>query len=111
MNERQSTADAAKASDIDLVRACIAQLEGQLEAQKYADVRRKDNVPLQNRLVRLIGNQPLFNCKLDDVDTQVLWDTGSMLSLLDLVWLKERFPEAEVLLISDFLEHGEEVKV
>ena len=73
-------------------------------------MRRKDNVPLQNRLVKLIGNKPLFDCSLDGVETQVLLDSGSMVSLADEGWVEETFPSANVRPIADFLEDGEDVR-
>ena len=105
-NARQCAADYSEASEYELLSACIAELQSRLDAGKVKDVRRKDNVPLQNRLVKLIGNKPLFDCKLDGIDTRVLWDTGSMISLINLLWLRTMFPAAKVRPISDFLEGG-----
>ena len=108
-NARQCAADHSEASEYELLSACIAELQSRLDAGKVKDVRRKDNVPLQNRLVKLIGNKPLFDCKLDGIDTRVLWDTGSMISLINLLWLRTMFPAVKVRPISDFLEGGEGV--
>ena len=71
------------------------------------DVRRRDNVPTQNRLVKLIGRKPIFDVKLDNVATRVLWDTGSMVSLLNLDWLRANFPTIDLQPISAFLDDGE----
>ena len=83
MDKGHRAAEIDKASEIELLQACIAHLEKIQKDKKYVDVRRKDNIPTQNRLVKLIGSKPLFNCLLNGVETQVLWDTGSMVSLLN----------------------------
>ena len=40
----------------------------------------------------------------------MLWDIGSMISLIDRKWLALNFPHAEILSFSDFLEEKLEVK-
>ena len=110
VNTRQCTTEANEASDYELVCAYIAELEKQQEVSQCVDVRKTDNVPLQNRLVKLIGRKPLFDCKLSDVESQVLWDTGSMVSLVELAWVNANFPTAQVRPLSDFLEKGKTVK-
>ena len=99
-----------EASQQDLLQACIAELEAQQKSGKVIDCRRKDNIPLQNRLVKLIGNKPLFDCLLDGVQARVLWDTGSMISLLNSSWLKTTFPDLGLQPISTFLEEEGEVR-
>ena len=110
-DERQcATVVEGEASEHDLVNACIAELQDRQKANKQCliyDVRRNDNVPLQNRLVKVIGDKPLFDCLLGGVDTRVLWDTGSMISLLNLGWVQETFPSAVVRPLSDFLKEEE----
>ena len=110
MNTRQCTTEVKEASDYELVCAYIAELEKQQEVSQCVDVRKTDNVPLQNRLVKLIGRKPLFDCKLSGVESQVLWDTGSMVSLVELAWVNANFPTAQVRPLSDFLEKGKTVK-
>ena len=71
-------------------------------------VRRKDNIPLQNRLIRLIGRKPLFDCQLGGKDARVLWDSGSMVSVVDHGWLQDNFDEIpEIRPISEFLNKDE----
>ena len=58
----------------------IQQLEA-LELQKRVfTVRETGQVKSKNRLVRLVGEKPLLQCKLNGVDCSALWDTGSMVS-------------------------------
>ena len=61
-------------------------------------------VNMRNRLVRLIGEKPMVNCTLNGEECCGLWDTGSMVSLLNKDWFKEKFPEENVLSVSEFLE-------
>ena len=58
------------------------------------------------KIVKLIGEKPLLKCKLDGLDFEVLWDTGSMISLIDLEWAKSNFPDKNIIPIEEFL--GEE---
>ena len=98
------------ASDIDMVNACIAELERQQKASKKIDLRIQDTLPLQNQLVKLIGSKPLFDCQLGGCDSRVLMDSGSMISLLGESWVGEKFPEACIQPISTFLEEEGEVR-
>ena len=105
MNMGRYTAEDDEASETEMLDICIAKLEFlQNEAKKLVDVRRRDNVATQNRLIKLIGNKPVIKCTLDDKDVKVLWDTGSMISLVSLAWLKENFPDVSLLPISALLE-------
>ena len=103
----QSTTEDSEASEI--LSLCIAELEARKRALVEADIRPKDNIPLQNKLVQLVGSKPLFDCKVGKVDTQVLMDSGSQISSLGADWVREKCPEAEIRPVSDFLE-GEDVK-
>ena len=95
-----------KASELEILNQCISELERQKKARKYIDVRCKDNIPLQNRLVKLIGNKPLFDCLLSGVSSRVLWDTGSMISLVSHDWVKENCPEADIRPIAEIIEES-----
>ena len=64
----------------------------------------------KKKLVRLVGEKPVLSCNLGAKKTKVLWDTGSMVSLVDRKWLALNFPHAEILSVADFLEEKLEVK-
>ena len=98
-----------KALDFDILQAAIAELEARAVSKPIADVRKQDNVPIQNRLVKLIGSKPIFQCKLSGVDSDVLWDTGSQIAMTEQTWLANNFPDAEIGPITDFLSEGEKV--
>ena len=63
------------------------------------------------KIVNLVGEKPMLKCSLGDKDFEVLWDTGSMISLVDRRWVKNNFPEAIVHSVADFLEEAEELQV
>ena len=102
--------DEGKASEYEILCQCIAELEAREKEKKKVEVRRMDNIPVQNRLVKLIGSKPIFDCHIGEAAAQVLWDTGSQISTANLDWVKETFPEAELRPVSDFLEEGEKVQ-
>ena len=74
------------------------------------EIRKPVNSKLQRQLVRLIGTKPLFKCMLDGIESRVLWDTGSQVSVVDMAWLSVFAPDVELLPISDFLENNENVE-
>ena len=98
------------ASEKDLLEACIAELEAKQSQCKVLDIRRKDNIPLQNRLVKLIGNKPLLDCAIGGVKERALLDSGSMISALTSSWVREKVPTASLEPISTFVEDEGEIK-
>ena len=87
----------------------ISELERREKLKNRVDIRQNPNRPLQNKLVKLIGEKPLFTCKLGGVDSEVLWDTGSMISMVDNSWVAENLPDVKLEPISDFLENSADV--
>ena len=88
--------------------SAIMDLES-LELQKlYKDysVREEQiDVMTKTKLIKLIGVRPMLKCFLDDGSFEVLWDTGSMISLMDIKWVKKYFPDKKMYPIKDFLEN------
>ena len=64
----------------------------------------------KKKLVRLVGEKPVLSCNLGAKKTDVLWDTGSMVSLVDRNWVAVNFPHAEIQSVSDFLDEKLEVR-
>ena len=64
----------------------------------------------KKKLLRLVGRKPLLSCVLDGKKAEVLWDTGSMISMVDRVWLDKNFPNTEIKPITDFMEEELEVR-
>ena len=46
----------------------------------------------------------MVKCNLDGKQFDMLWDTGSMICLVDLKWVKTHFPGKDILTVSEFLE-------
>ena len=85
-------------------------MEERSKNEKCCDIRKPVNSGLQRRLVKLIGTKPLFKCLLDGIETRVLWDTGSQVSVIDMEWLSLYAPDAVLRPINDFLEHDEKIE-
>ena len=82
----------------------IQQLE-ELELQKRVfSVRETGQVKSKNSLVKLVGEKPLLHCQLNGVKCDVLWDTGSMVSLVSANWFQKLFPGVKVQKVTEFLE-------
>ena len=62
---------------------------------------------VRRKLVKLIGDKPMLQCQLNGKLMEVLWDTGSMVTLVDRGWIGENFPDAEVYSVSEFLDDKE----
>ena len=68
------------------------------------------NRKIQLKMVKLVGNKPKIQCYLNGRKSNMLMDTGSMVSLGDEEWADENFPGAEILPVTDFLD-GEQLKL
>ena len=67
-------------------------------------LREKTQVRLKRRLVSLMGEKPIVNCKLNNKNIEALWDTGAMVSMVDRKWLEKNNPEAEIKTLEEFLD-------
>ena len=45
----------------------------------------------------------MLNCLLNSEKFRVLWDTGSMVSVVDKAWVTQHFPENELLSVEEVL--------
>ena len=48
----------------------------------------------------------MIQCLLDGKACQLLWDTGSMISMVDRDWLEQNCPDKEIHPITSFIEEG-----
>ena len=91
----------------------ISQLEKFERDKMFHDfeVTEKEQIPFkhQKNLVKLIGEKPLVNCYLKEKNLKCLWDTGSMVSLVNKNWLTQNFPSAQILSVENFLELNEKL--
>ena len=53
-------------------------------------------ISVHNRLVSLVGEKPVLKCKLNEVPVKGLWDTGSQVSMINIGWFKDQFPDEKV---------------
>ena len=84
----------------------MVQLQDIEEAKLYGDmsVRQKQvDGKTQTKMVKLVGEKPMLQCFLDGLGFEVLWDTGSMVSMVCRGWLAKHFPDKEVIDVSEFL--------
>ena len=58
----------------------------------------------QSKMVRLVGRRPMIKCHLDGTEFDMLWDTGSMICLVDRKWVDKHFPGKAIDTVSEFLE-------
>ena len=61
------------------------------------------DVKTQSKMMRLVGRKPMVRCHLDGIEFDMLWDTGSMICLVDRKWVQKHFPEKEIDTVSEFL--------
>ena len=60
--------------------------------------------------MKLVGRKPKLQCYVNGKKMEMLWDTGSMVSLADRLWVAANFPDNEILPVADFLD-GEDLKL
>lgn len=65
---------------------------------------RQDDLKLRRRIMKLVGEKPMLRCRLGEVETEMLWDTGSMISLVDRQWVQRLFPDQVIFPVSAFLD-------
>ena len=61
------------------------------------------DMPTQRRMVKLVGEKPMLQCYYGGKAVKVLWDTGSMVSMVDRQWLDEHFPGVKIHTVEDFI--------
>ncbi len=61
----------------------------------------------QKKTASLVGRRCMVQCSLGGVNTSVLWDTASQVSIVDTEWKKRHLPDAEVRPVRELLEEGE----
>ena len=87
----------------------IIKLEEMEAAKREANafsVRESNQVKLKlkNRLVNLVGEKPMLSCVVGGIECKGLWDTGAMVSMVSLSWLRSCGQDFELMTVEDFLE-------
>ena len=77
------------------------------------DVNPKGNSPIINYcdnfqldLINLVGKKPILKIWLNQLECEGLWDTGSMISLINKKVLEEKFPELKMHSVDTFMGTG-----
>ena len=65
---------------------------------------RQDDLKLRRKIMKLVGEKPMLRCRLGEREEEMLWDTGSMVSMVDRRWVKRLFPEEVIFPVSAFLD-------
>ena len=60
--------------------------------------------------MKLIGQQCVVNCLLDDMSAEVLWDTGAQVSLVHSSWLNKHFPGVKLRSVTELIKGGVDIK-
>ena len=58
----------------------------------------------RRKVLKLVGDKPKIKCWLNGIENEFLWDTGSMVTLVDRAWAKRYCPSDEILPVSAFLD-------
>ena len=58
----------------------------------------------RRKVLKLVGDKPKIKCWLNGIENEFLWDTGSMVTLVDRAWAKRYCPLDEILPVSAFLD-------
>ena len=92
--------------------AVICSLEKlQAAKQRKSDINVQDfeKLPLKMKLklIRMVGERPLVDVLLNGDAVEGLWDTGSMISLMNRQFLEEQFPGVEIHSVAKFLDSEE----
>ena len=67
---------------------------------------RKSPTKLQLELINLVGRKPVIKCWLNQRQCEGLWDTGSMISLMNKRVVEEKFPNVKIHSVEEFLGTG-----
>jgi hypothetical protein len=65
---------------------------------------RQDDLKLRRKIMKLVGEKPMLRCRLGEEETEMLWDTGSMISMVDRRWVRRLFPDEVIFPVSAFLD-------
>ena len=84
---------------VDLVKCEKEKIYGNRTVrQKQMDFKTK------RKMMKLVGDKPMLNCQLGGKSFEMLWDTGSMISLVDRSWVRRNFPDEKIHSVTEFME-------
>ena len=63
----------------------------------------KTSIQNEDEIDSVVGERPIVNIYLDNVGINGLWDTGSMVSVMNENFLQKNFPEVEIRSVEEVL--------
>ena len=57
----------------------------------------------KNKLVKLVGEKCNINCTINNVNSEVLWDTGSQVSMIGKEWIRKHAPLSTIMDLSELM--------
>ena len=94
MSQKKYTVENAKKAE-------SSTLKSNLNAISRSSLTPKEEI----KMAKLVGQKCTLKCFLDDVKTEVLWDTGAEVALISNAWLQQNFPSKEIKSVSELLGH------
>ena len=88
----------------------IQDLERLETAKKYRELKDLEmgsrlSMTSNRDIIRLVGERTLVDVRLDGISCKCLWDTGSMISLINMKFLKGYIPNKKIYSIKEFLDN------
>ena len=74
--------------------ADLKKIEREKWFQSFTVCEKQVDDKTRKRLLKLVGNKPIVSCFFNRKKFDVLWDTGSMVTLVDHRWLRKHFSES-----------------
>ena len=62
-------------------------------------------------VTKLVGKRCIINCKLSELETEALWDTGVQVSVLPKRWVAKQFPGIQLRNIEELVGQGVETEL
>ena len=92
-------------ADHEKLCVCIQTLEEIEVAKVYRDLKRMEAGRPQRstKIIRLVGERPLVDVRLEGTEVKCLWDTGSMVSIISKRFLEENWPDRKLHSVREFL--------
>ena len=64
----------------------------------------------QNTVIKLVGKRCMIKCLIENIPTEVLWDTGAQVSIASHEWVTRNFPNIKVNPVEDLIENNLDLK-
>ena len=85
----------------ELIKIEIDKLYGKQKVQQM-----QHDMKVRRKILKLVGVKPMLQCFYNGRSVDVLWDTGSMVSIVDKRWLDKNFPDQKIFSVEEFIGTG-----